>query len=114
MPHIVIEYSGHMDETHDMNEVCAALFKTAADCGVFHNPTAIKVRAIPCPFWCVGSEPNCFVHATIRLLDGRDMETKKRLTALVLETLDGLLPDVGSLSVDIKEITTETYAKRTL
>ncbi len=114
MPHIIIEYSGHMDETHDMNEICQALFKTAADSGIFPDTTAIKVRAIPCPFWCIGTEPNCFVHATIRLLEGRDTETRKRLSNLVLKTLDEKLPDIGSLSVDIKGITIETYAKRTL
>jgi 5-carboxymethyl-2-hydroxymuconate isomerase len=114
MPHIVIEYSGHMDETRDMNEICEALRDTAANSGVFPDISAIRVRAIPCPYWSTTNEPACFAHVTIRLLPGRDTATKKRLTALMLARLDAALPDIGSLSVDTKDIDPATYAKRTL
>ena len=114
MPHIIIEYSGHLDGTQCMTGVCQTLFDTAAASGVFPDLSAIKVRAIPCPFSRIGSEPQSFVHATIRLLAGRDDATKAALTQSILAALDQMLPDVGSLSVDIKDIDTATYAKRTL
>ena len=114
MPHIIVEYAGHLDETHCMNTLCKALFTAAAASGVFPDISAIKVRAIPCPFSLIGSEPQSFAHATIRLLAGRDEAVKADLTRTILAVLDQALPEVGSLSVDIKDIDTASYAKRTL
>ncbi len=114
MPHIIVEYAGHLDETHCMTGMCQTLFDAAAASGVFPDVSAIKVRAIPCPFFRIGTEPQSFAHATIRLLAGRDEATKAELTRSILAALDQALPDVGSLSVDIKDIDTATYAKRTL
>jgi len=114
MPHITVEYAGHLDEVHCMTGLCQTLFDTAAASGVFPDKSAIKVRAIPCPFSHIGTDPQSFVHVTIRLLLGRDETTKAELTRSILTALDQALPDVGSLSVDIKDIDTATYAKRTL
>lgn len=114
MPHIIIEYAGHLDETHCMNTICKTLFDTAATSGVFPDTSTIKVRAIPCPFSIIGTDPQSFVHATVRLLAGRDDAVKAELTRTILTALDQALPDVGSLSVDIKDIDTASYAKRTL
>ena len=50
MPHIIVEYAGHLDETHCMTGMCQTLFDAAVSSGVFPDTTAIKVRAIPCPF----------------------------------------------------------------
>lgn len=114
MPHIIVEYAGHLDETHCMTDLCQTLFDAAAASGVFPDTSAIKVRTIPCPFSRIGTEPQTFAHATIRLLAGRSDDVKAALTQTILNTLDQALPDVGSLSVDIKDIDTATYAKRTL
>ena len=114
MPHIIVEYAGHLDETHCMTGMCQALFDAAAASGVFPDVNAIKVRAVPCPFSRIGTEPQSFAHVTIRLLAGRDDDVKADLTRTILAALDTVLTDVGSLSVDIKDIDTATYAKRTL
>ncbi len=114
MPHIIVEYAGHLDETHCMNTMCKTLFDAAAASGVFPDISAIKVRAMPCPFSLIGTEPQSFAHVTIRLLAGRDDAVKADLTRAILATLDQALPEVGSLSVDIKDIDTASYAKRTL
>lgn len=114
MPHIVVEYAGHLDETHCMNTLCKTLFDAAATSGVFPDTSSIKVRALPCPFSLIGTEPQSFAHVTIRLLAGRDDAVKAELTRTILATLDQALPEVGSLSVDIKDIDTASYAKRTL
>ena len=114
MPHIVVEYAGHLDETHCMTGICQILFDAAAASGVFPDTSAIKVRTIPCPFSRIGTEPQSFAHTTIHLLAGRDDAVKADLTRTILAALDTALPDVGSLTVDIKDIDTATYAKRTL
>ena len=114
MPHIVVEYAGHLDETHCMTAMCKTLFNAAAATGVFPDTTAIKVRAAPYPFSFIGTDPQSFAHATIHLLMGRDEATKAELTRTILAALDQALPDVGSLSVGILDIDTATYAKRLL
>ncbi|MCK0102214.1 5-carboxymethyl-2-hydroxymuconate Delta-isomerase [Pseudohalocynthiibacter sp. F2068] len=114
MPHIVVEYSATLDQSHDMQALCEKLFKVACDNGIFPDTGAVKVRALPCPYVYIGQEPQSFAHATVRLLSGRDTESKARLTNLILKALDATLPDVGSLTVDIKDIDRETYAKRVL
>ena len=114
MPHITVEYAGHLDGTHCMTDICQTLFDAAATSGVFPDTSSIKVRAIPCPFSRIGTEPQSFAHVMIRLLAGRDDATKAALTQTILAALDQMLPDVGSLTVDIKDIDTATYAKRTL
>ena len=45
-------------------------------------------------------------------MSGRDTQTKSGLTKRILATMDKMLPDVGSLTVDIKDIDPTTYAKR--
>jgi 5-carboxymethyl-2-hydroxymuconate isomerase len=114
MPHIIIEYSAALSDTHDMAALCARVFETAEATGVFPDPSAIKVRALPCPFSLIGTEPQSFAHVTVHLMAGRDEATRTRVTQAILATLDDSLADVGSLSVDIKDTNPATYAKRTL
>lgn len=113
MPHFVIEYSDDLPETHNLAALCQLVFDTAVASDNFDPPT-IKVRARPCPYWRTGTEPQSFVHVTIRMMAGRDTPTKSRLTASILVALDNQMPNVGSLSVDIKEIDPKTYAKRVI
>lgn len=113
MPHFVIEYSDDLPETHDMTALCQLVFDTAVASDNFDPPT-IKIRALPCRYWRTGTELQSFVHVTIRLMSGRDTPTKSRLTASVLTAMDSHLPNVGSLTVDIKEIDPATYAKRVI
>ncbi len=113
MPHLVIEYSEDLADTHDMTALCQSLYDAAIASDIF-DPATVKVRARPCPYWRIGTEPKSFAHITIRLMSGRDTLTKSRLTQHVLTAIDRQLPDVGSLTVDIKEIDPTTYAKRIL
>ena len=113
MPHLVIEYSQDLAEAHDMAALCQSLFDAAKTSGVF-DPATIKVRALPCPYWCTGTDPQSFAHITIRLMSGRDAAAKSRLTQHILAAMDRQLPDAGSLTVDIKEIDPTTYAKRVM
>ncbi len=111
MPHLVIEYSEDLAETYDIAALCQLLFDTAKASDIF-DPATIKVRALPCPYWRSGTDPQSFAHITIRLMSGRDNLAKTRLTQSVLAAMDKQLPKVGSLTVDLKEIDPNTYAKR--
>lgn len=113
MPHVTIEYSAALDQAHDLQAVCEAVFATlAAHDGVPH-PETLKVRAIPCPYARIGTEPQTFAHARLGLLAGRSDEMKALLTNAILHTMAQTLPDVGSLSVDCYDLSA-AYTKRVL
>jgi 5-carboxymethyl-2-hydroxymuconate isomerase len=114
MPHIVIEFSAGLEQSHDMNALCGAVFDAAAATGVFPDIPSIKVRARPVSYFLLGSDPQSFAHADVGLLDGRTVDQKSAVTQAVLQAMDGHLPDVGSLTVDIHDMVRATYAKRTL
>jgi 5-carboxymethyl-2-hydroxymuconate isomerase len=114
MPHFVLEYSPDLEPTHDMQTLCNDICAFAIETGVFPNAGAVKVRATAVDHAALGSERQDFLHATIHLLQGRSEEVHAGLTSGLLALLDQKLPEVASLSVDIKELTTATYAKRNL
>lgn len=114
MPHIVIDYSEGLDDAHDLHALCRAVFDAAAGTQVFADLSAIKVRARPCPYFLLGSDPQSFAHVNLHLLDGRSAEQKSTVTHAVLKAMEAHLPEVGSLTVDIHDIVRATYAKRTL
>lgn len=114
MPHIIVEYSAPLDDSHDIHALCTRLFDSARDSGIFGDIGAIKVRAAPCPYWLIGTEPQSFVHTDVHLLAGRDETTKAGLAKALLAAMDAEMTGVGSLSVDIHDMNPKTYAKRTL
>ena len=114
MPHIVIDYSAGLETRHDMQALCDALFAAMAADPAIPDPTSLKIRARPHDFFRFGTEPQSFAHAELFLLAGRDDATKAGLTATILRVMDQMLPDVGSLSVDVADMARATYAKRVL
>ncbi|SFJ84406.1 5-carboxymethyl-2-hydroxymuconate Delta-isomerase [Celeribacter neptunius] len=111
MPHVVIDFSEGLERSHDMSRLCNDVFE-ALILDVEINAPALKIRARPQPYFKIGTEPATFAHATLYLLEGRDDETKARLSDIVLHAMDGVLPTVGSLSVDVRDMNTAAYAKR--
>lgn len=113
MPHIIIEYAHPIADNHDMNAICSTLFEAAMATGVFKTREDVKVRALPASHWFQEVENSTFAHVTVRLMEGRTLEQKAMLTRALLEKADELLPDVGTISVDIKELDPKTYQRRT-
>nr|WP_321511815.1 5-carboxymethyl-2-hydroxymuconate Delta-isomerase [uncultured Celeribacter sp.] len=111
MPHLVIDFSQGLEADHDMNALCKAVFD-ALILDPEINPPALKVRARPQPYFHIGTEPQTFAHATLYLLDGRDDEAKVRLTNTVMTALNDQLSEVGSLSVDARDMNRAAYTKR--
>ncbi len=113
MPHLTLQYSETIAETHDLQALCDALHDALADHPDVPRPESLKIRALPCPYWRMGSGPQSFAHGDLTLLKGRDLATKSRLSEAVLAVLVQHLPDVGSLSVDVDELD-DAYARRVL
>ncbi|MCF4099044.1 5-carboxymethyl-2-hydroxymuconate Delta-isomerase [Maritalea mediterranea] len=110
MPHIIVEHSRYLAGDQHMREVCLEIFDQMAAHPTFPNPAAIKVRAIDYSQNVQALENDHFVHATIKLLPGRDEATKKQLTQNLLDLLMEKLPEAASFSVDIEDLTS-AYVK---
>ncbi len=112
MPHLVLEYNAALDTQIDMSALCKILWSKMQETGAFGDGSAIRVRAIPIQhFHVVGDQ--MFANGMIRLLPGRDVALKSKITHAVLSGLIDALPGVQNLSVDIKEIDPDVYAKPT-
>jgi 5-carboxymethyl-2-hydroxymuconate isomerase len=113
MPHLSIEFSEGIERDHDMQTVCATLFTELSKSPAF-EASDIKVRAKPAPYFCIGTTPQTFVHATLLLMEGRDETTRRTLNGTIIKTLRELLPSVGSITVQDLELTRATYLKSLL
>ena len=114
MPHIIIEHSADLAQTHDLDALCTALFDAAMGSDLFPTKAAIKVRTVSCAHWRTATEPQSFAHATALVLSGRSPEDRAAMARLILATLEAALPDVGALSADVRELNADIYAKRVL
>ncbi len=113
MPHVSLEFSSGISEVYDIQNVCERLLAELSNDPAF-DPADIKIRAKPIDYFCMGTDPQSFVHATLLLMDGRDEPTRKRLNTVILNTLRDQLSDVGSITVQDLEMTRATYLKSLL
>ncbi|PCI34291.1 MAG: 5-carboxymethyl-2-hydroxymuconate isomerase [Alphaproteobacteria bacterium] len=110
MPHFVIDYSAELEHRVNPRELISQTFRAAVQCELFNEP-AVKVRARSFAYHQSGGGHKDFVNVTIHLLAGRTAEQKKDLTHRVLDQLQALdIRDV-SLTVQIYDMETESYAK---
>ena len=117
MPHLTLEYSDNLPGPVDFEALLARLHATLAEAG--SAPLAqIKSRAVPCRIFRVGagSAESVFVHLTVALLAGRDLERRRaiaeRLLAVLRETFACVWAERPcDLTVDVREMERETYAK---
>ncbi|NRP13735.1 hypothetical protein XMM379_002320 [Aliiroseovarius sp. xm-m-379] len=107
MPHVRIEYAG---VTSGMQPACEAVFEALAAHDAIPHPESLKVRALPCDAHRIGTDPASFCHAALALLPGRSETVKSELAQLILTVLRRQLPNVGSLSVDVADLS-PSYAK---
>lgn len=114
MPHIILDYPEGLDQQVDMAALCQAIFDSLATDPAVPDPSSLKIRARPNPYSVIGTDPQTFVHATLRLLPGRSDDTKLHLTQIILKVLEAQLPNVGSLSVEAVDLHGPSYAKRVL
>lgn len=110
MPHIIVEHSQNLAGDQHIQSLCQEIFDTMATHPTFPDPSAIKVRAVGYARRVQALENDHFVHATIKLLPGRDEKTKKQLTQKLLDLLMESLPEASSFSVDIEDLSS-AYVK---
>ncbi len=113
MPHLTLEYDTAAERAGNLSEVTRALFNVLYGHDAVPNKAAIKVRALPCPHALTGADRQGMVHATLWLLPGRDEATKSDLCQQLVDEMARRLPEVGSVSADVQDLST-AYAKRVL
>lgn len=111
MPHLVIDYAAELAGSHDIQMLCDTMFDVMAAQETFPNPDAIKVRAISWPHYRTGQTDGDFVHATVRMLQGRDDTTKQTVSTAILAGLTRALPGVHSISVEVADMHKVSYTK---
>ena len=113
MPHIVIEHSRGLEDSHDLQALCDRLWEAFAAHPSVTAPNTVRVRTIAATAGRIGVEPQTFAHATLLLLPGRDDPTREDLARITMDALDAALPDVGSLTVRLTDLN-QPYLKRML
>lgn len=113
MPHIVIEHSKGLDQSHDLQALCDTLWQAFADHRSVSAPDTVRVRTIAATASRIGVAPQTFAAATLLLLPGRDEDTRVELAQMTLDALQTALPDVGSLTVRLDDLN-PPYLKRML
>lgn len=113
MPHFVVEYARRMEETVSLGRVMDITYAAGARSGVM-TPSDIKVRAIPYEHFLMADGTGSFLHVTVSLLAGRTVEQKEHLGICVRDDLAAAFPEVGSISVDIRDMDPVAYKKRLL
>lgn len=108
MPHCIIEHSIEIDG----NILIPLVHSGAIESGLFEpEGSDIKVRAIAYSNYQTGSVDINFIHVTLKILSGRDLKQKSKLTHLVLQKLETLSMTNCSISVDVEDIERDSYAK---
>ncbi|MFN3208199.1 MAG: 5-carboxymethyl-2-hydroxymuconate isomerase [Roseovarius sp.] len=113
MPHIIIEHSKGLEDSHDLQALCDDLWEKFAAHASVTAPDTVRTRTIAATASRIGVEPQSFAHATLLLLPGRSEAIRAELAGLVLDRLEVHLSDVGSLTVRLDAIE-QPYMKRML
>lgn len=117
MPHFMIDYSANLEEAVDWPAFCDLLRREAIATGVF--PTAgIRVRAFRADHVSLadGAPKHGYIDLSVRLRAGRDLDTRKRATAIIFAAAQEFLKPVLetrslALSMEMRDIDPELSPK---
>ncbi|RZM02564.1 MAG: 5-carboxymethyl-2-hydroxymuconate Delta-isomerase [Variovorax sp.] len=119
MPHLIIEYSSNLTDfpqTRVLDELNAAVTASPE----ILNEADLKTRFVNVERFAIGTAPQdrAFVHAQLRVLSGRNAETKQDLTGRIADVLRRLVPRpqgvLVQLSVEIVDMDRPSYVKERL
>ncbi len=112
MPHIIIEYSKNIGDIVEISNLVHDLHDVLAQQGI--DKARIKTRATSCNYVAVGDHGSHghMIHATLLLLEGRDLKTKKKygdaLHAKMHEYVDGIVQHC-SVTLEIRDMIKDAY-----
>ncbi|MCE3255185.1 MAG: 5-carboxymethyl-2-hydroxymuconate isomerase [Rickettsiaceae bacterium] len=118
MPHVIVEHSFAISELKIRNLLLELNKNISKSEGNF-DISQCKARAVFCPNFIVADATSAqdFMHITVRIMAGRNLEIRKKLAEHLLEVTKQYLVENRlsgnqiSLSVDISEMEREIYQK---
>ncbi|MCB9965130.1 MAG: hypothetical protein H6855_03515 [Rhodospirillales bacterium] len=107
MPHIIVEYSKSLEPR--MSRLLGEMHNMLAEKGI--DKTRIKTRGIAVEHAHVGEHgtQGQMMHATLLLLAGRDLETKKKYGGALHTLMKQTAPDDCAVTLEIRDMDPESY-----
>ena len=110
MPHLMIDYSVNVEPDVDIGALCDTLRDVAASIDAF--PLAgVKVRAVRVDHYSIadGNPEHGFIDISVRIREGRDMETKQDAAQKLFDAANEFVADVMqrrslALSLELRDI----------
>ena len=110
MPHLMIDYSANVEPDVDIGGLCNTLRYVAASIDAF--PLAgVKVRAVRVDHYAIadGNPEHGFIDISVRIREGRDMETKQDAAQKLFDAANEFVADVMqrrslALSLELRDI----------
>lgn len=110
MPHLMIDYSANVEPDVDIGGLCNTLRDVAASIDAF--PLAgVKVRAVRVDHYAIadGNPEHGFIDISVRMREGRDMETKQDAAQKLFDAANEFVADVMqrrslALSLELRDI----------
>ena len=110
MPHLMIDYSANVEPDVDIDALCDTLRDAAASIDAF--PLAgVKVRAVRVDHYAIadGNPEHGFIDISVRIREGRDMETKQNAAQKLFDAAKEFVADVMqrrslALSLELRDI----------
>ncbi len=110
MPHLQIQYSPHLAQTHDISALCKSLAECIIKTELFPKG-GLRVRAFETDHAYIadGHQENAFVDLIFRIGAGRSDAQKKQTGAELMHTVEAFFADIKDdgylmLSLEIIEI----------
>ena len=113
MPHFVIDCSPSVLTKRHPDEMLKEVHRLADESGLF-DVANIKVRIREYDHYLVAGERSDFIHVFANILEGRTTEQKAALSRAIVTRLAEMLPDVASVSINVREFERATYTNRAL
>ena len=110
MPHLMIDYSANVEPDVDLDAFCDTLRNVAASIDAF--PLAgVKVRAVRVDHYAIadGNPEHGFIDISVRIREGRDMQTKQNAAQKLFDAANEFVADVMqrrslALSLELRDI----------
>ena len=110
MPHLMIDYSANVEPDVDVGAFCDTLRNVAASIDAF--PLAgVKVRAVRVDHYAIadGNPKHGFIDISVRIREGRDMETKQNAAQKIFDAANEFVANVMqrrslALSLELRDI----------
>jgi len=108
MPHFIIDCSENILTETSPQKLMQVVHDTAEATGLF-KPGDIKIRIRPFTHYYTGHAQKDFIHIFGNIMEGRTTEQKANLSTAIIRELKKMFPELGILSINIREFEKATY-----